>query len=108
MKRSRDHAARVLSDAGWTAIEIAYALRWKIGHVERLFDRRPYISDTPSADAMGLELGIRAGKAIERLGVNNLDMLRANLHRLTGMRGVGVVTISEIEGEIARQQAGEK
>ena len=36
MKRRRADAVRVLFRAGWTVAEIAYAIRWKIGAVERV------------------------------------------------------------------------
>ena len=99
-KRSRESAARVLYDAGWKTHEIAYALRWKIGHAERLLVRREYISETPLTDAMGMEVSLRAAKAIERLGVKTVAAVRANFHRLRGMRGVGAKTISEIQTEL--------
>ena len=97
---SRDDAARVLRDAGWTTRNIAYVLRWKIEHAERVMCRRPYISDTPSADAMGLELSVRAGRAVEVLGVKTIDDLRKSIHRLHEVRGFGAKTIREIESQI--------
>ena len=106
MNRSREVAARILRDASWTPQEIAYALRWKIEHVERVLCRRPYISDTPCADAMGMELSVRAGRAIEVLGVETIAALQESLPRLHNIRGFGAKTIGEIDDEIKRIDSG--
>jgi len=100
--KDRETAAKILYKAGWTTQEIAYVMRWKNEHAKQVLNRPVYVSETPSADAMGLELSLRAGKAVERLGVKTAAELRANLYRLHDMRGVGATTISQIQIELYR------
>ena len=103
--KDREAAALVLYKSGWQASEIAYVLRWKYEHTKQVLNRKPYESETPIADGMGLELSLRAARAVERLGVATAAELRTNLPRLQKMRGVGSKTTAEIERELMRLPA---
>jgi hypothetical protein len=103
--KDREAAARVLHKAGWQTCEIANVLRWKYEHAERVLNRKPYKSETPISDNMGLELSRRAAKAVEMLGVTTAAELLINLPCLQQMRGVGPKTAAEIERELRRLPA---
>jgi len=105
MMKDRVAAARVLHKSGWLTSDIAHVLRWKYEHTKQVLNRKPYESETPISDGMGLELSLRAAKAVERLGVTTAAELLTNLPRLQKMRGVGSKTTAEIERELMRLPA---
>jgi len=105
MMKDREAAARVLHKSGWLVGDIADVLRWTYDYTEHILNRKPYESETPITDGMGLELSLRAAKAVERIGVTTAAELRINLPRLQKMRGVGPKTAEEIERELMRLPA---
>lgn len=96
MLKTREDAARVLLDAGWTDDDISGALRDPHEAARKLARR--------------LMLPVRAENALVTLGISTEAELRAKLDTLTTVHGVGRKTVIEVrralspEGALEREQ----
>ncbi len=100
LEKTRGDAVEALSNAGWSPVEIAYVLRWKLPAVKAYLKRQaqpprqPLLP--PDLDALGLYPDGRAEKAILGLGIKSVPELERRLGEFAQFKGIGPVTMDEV------------